>query len=129
MHRSRCWTGLEAERRLAESELQATQEAQAQAALELRRALAQLALRRVTSALNHIVIDRLMHRGDLSDAGSGRRPVLKLASIDPLQVDRVLPATLFGRVHIGQSAVVVPAVGGARLVATVRQIEIGRAHV
>ncbi|MDH4392067.1 MAG: efflux RND transporter periplasmic adaptor subunit [Aquabacterium sp.] len=112
-----------AERRLAASELAAAEEAQGLARIELRRAQEQLALRKVSSPLNGIVTDRLLNPGDLSDAGSGRRPVLRIAAIDVLKVNLVLPAARFGQVRIGQKAVVQPEVGGGRHEAMVRQVD------
>ena len=41
------------------------------------------------------------------------RPILKVAQIDPLRVEVVLPATQYGRVQTGMSARVVPELPGA----------------
>ena len=113
----------DAERRLAENEWKAALEARALAQLDLRRAQEQLALRRVASPLSGIVLDRLLNPGDLSDAGSGRRPVLRLAAIDTLRVQVVLPAAKFGQVTVGQKAVVMAAVGGGRYESVVGQVD------
>lgn len=113
----------QAERRLAEQERKSTLEARTMAQLELKRAEEQLALRRVTSPLSGIVLERLLNPGDLSDAGSGRRPVLRLAAIDTLRVQVLLPAAKFGQVAIGQKAVVVAAVGGGRFASVVAQVD------
>ena len=91
----------EAERKVAESELLAAQENRELAKIEHRRSLDALALRSVTSPFNGIVLDRLLNPGDLADAGSGRKPVLKIAQVDPLRVDIVLPAALIGSVRPG----------------------------
>ena len=50
----------------------------------------------------------MLNPGDLAESGSGRKPVLKVAQIDPLRVDVVLPAALFGQVKPGTEASVVP---------------------
>lgn len=113
----------DSERRLAASELKAAQESQALARIDLRRAQEQLALRRLHSPFAGIVVDRLLNPGDLSEAGSGRRPVLKIAVIDTLKVDMVLPAAQFGQVKLGQRAGVTAEGDGERYAATVRQID------
>jgi RND family efflux transporter MFP subunit len=113
----------EAESRLAESELQIATENRELAKIEHRRAQEQLALRTLASPFNGVVVDRLLNPGDLAESGSGRKPVLKVAQIDPLKVDIVLPAALFGRVKVGQRASVVSVVGGARYAATVKMVD------
>ena len=113
----------EAEKRLAESELQSATEARALAVIELQRALEQLALRSVSAPFSGVVVDRFLNPGDLAESGSGRKPVLKVAQIDPMRADVALPAALFGQVRVGTRASVVAAVGGARFVGTVRNVD------
>jgi len=113
----------DAERRLAESELQVAIENRELAKIEHRRAQEQLALRTLISPFNGVVVDRMLNPGDLAESGSGRKPVLKVAQIDPLKVDIVLPAELFGQLKIGQKANVVPVVNGGRFLATVKTID------
>jgi len=113
----------EAERRLAENELQAAVESRELAKIEYRRAREQLALRTLVSPFNGVVVDRMLNPGDLAESGSGRKPVLRIARIDPLKIDVVLPASMFGRVAPGQSASVVAAVGNARFSARVAMVD------
>jgi RND family efflux transporter MFP subunit len=113
----------DAERRVAEAELQAAQENRELAKLEHRRALDALALRSVPSPFNGVVLDRMLNPGDLADAGSGRKPVLKVAQVDPLRVDVVLPAALVGKVKVGAKATVVPMGQGARYATTVKSVD------
>lgn len=113
----------EAERRLAESELLSATEARAMAVIELQRAQEQLALRSVSAPFNGVVVDRLLNPGDLAESGSGRKPALKVAQIDPMRADVALPAALFGQVRVGTRASVVASVGGARFVGTVRSVD------
>jgi RND family efflux transporter MFP subunit len=114
----------DAERRLAQSELQAAIEGRELARIEHRRAQEQLALRSMASPFNGVVVDRMLNPGDLAESGSGRKPVLKVAQIDPLRVEVVLPSALFGRVAPGLTAVVVPkGVEGAAQRATVRLVD------
>jgi len=98
----------EAERRLAESELVSATENRELAKIEWRRAQEQLALRTMYSPFNGVVLDRMLHPGDLAEAGSGRKPVLRVAQIDPLKVDIVVPAPLFGAIKVGARATVTP---------------------
>lgn len=113
----------ETERRLAESELQAAIENRELAKIEHQRAKEQLALRTIESPFNGVVLERMLNPGDLAESGAGRKPVLRIAQIDPLHVDIILPATLFGQVKVGQKAVVMPQVGGGRYSGSVKMID------
>lgn len=113
----------EAERRVAESELQAALENRELAKIEHRRALDALALRSVASPFNGVVLDRMLNPGDLADAGSGRKPVLKIAQIDPLRVDIVLPASLVGRVKPGLKVAVTPMGVAGTHTATIKMVD------
>ncbi len=113
----------EAERRLAESELAAAIEGRELARIEYRRAAETLALRTLVAPFNGVVLDRMLHPGDLAEAGSGRKPVLKVAQIDPLNVDIVLPASLHAVVKQGARAVVSPRGAQAQHVATVAVVD------
>lgn len=113
----------EAERRLAENELQAAVESRELAKIEYRRAREQLALRTLVSPFNGVVVDRMLNPGDLAESGSGRKAVLKIARIDPLKVDVVLPAAMFGKVAPRQTATVVAAVGGAKFSGRVAMVD------
>lgn len=113
----------DAERRLAESELQVAVENRELAQIDYHRAKEQLALRTLASPFNGVVVDRFLNPGDLAESGSGRKPVLRLAQVDPMKVDVVLPAALFGKLKVGQKAQVASALGGVRYVAIVKQVD------
>jgi RND family efflux transporter MFP subunit len=113
----------EAELNLAQAELKSALENRALARIEARRAAEQLAQRTMTSPFDGVVVDRMLNPGDLAEAGTGRKAVLKLAQIDPLRADIVLPGALFGRVKPGAKVVVVPQGTGERLVASVRMVD------
>lgn len=113
----------DAEKRLAESELKAAIEARELARLELIRAQELLALRTMVSPLSGVVVDRMLNPGDLAESGSGRKPVLKVAQIDPIRADVPLPAALFGKVSVGAKAVVTSVVGDARFDAKVSAVD------
>lgn len=113
----------DAEKRLAEAELQSAQEGREIARVETRRAQDLLALRTMFAPFNGIVVDRMLNPGDLAEAGSGRKPVLKVAQIDPVRADVPLPAALFGQVKVGIRASVTATVGGGSFAATVRSVD------
>ena len=113
----------DAELRLARAELKSALENRELARIEHQRAVEQLALRTLFSPFDGVVVDRMLNPGDLAEAGTGRKAVLKVAQIDPLRVDVVVPAALFGRIKAGARVVVVPQVGGGRLVSTVKMVD------
>lgn len=113
----------EAEKRLAESELQSATEARELARIEAERAQAQLALRTMSAPFAGVVVDRMLNPGDLAEAGSGRKPVLKLAQIDPIRADVALPASMFGHVRAGTRALIAATVGGGQFKGVVRSVD------
>ncbi|MDN3922094.1 efflux RND transporter periplasmic adaptor subunit [Roseateles violae] len=113
----------DAEKRLAEAELLTALENRELAKVELLRAQEQLALRTVSAPFAGVVVDRMLNVGELAEAGSGRKPVLKVAQIDPMRADVALPAALFGQVKVGSKATVRAQVGGARFNAVVRSVD------
>ncbi len=113
----------EAERNIAESELLAATENRELAKLDHKRAADALALRSLAAPFNGVVLDRMLNPGDLADAGSGRKPALKIAQIDPLRVDIVMPAALIGRVKPGMKAQITAVGTSGRLNATVKMVD------
>jgi len=93
----------ETELALAESELKDALENQQQAQLEVRRATEILELRQIRSPFDGYVVDRMLNPGDLAEAGTGRKAVLKLAQLDPLRVEVLLPPNAYGRISVGAS--------------------------
>ena len=98
----------ETEKRLAESELKDAIENQEMARLEYRRAADQLKLRSALSPFDGYVVERMLHPGDLAESGAGRKPILRLAQLDPLRVEVVLPQAAYGRVQLGTVVLVSP---------------------
>jgi len=90
----------ETEALLGELELQQAQENRQLAWLELARAQAALRRRAIYSPFSGVVVDRMMELGSrVSD-----EPVLKLAQLDPLRVELIAPAHLFGTIEKGARA-------------------------
>lgn len=76
------------------------------AELDLREKEELLRLRTIVSPIDGVVVDRFMAPGDqVSRAGS---KILRLVRLDPLYVEVVAPASLFGRIRPGTSAEVAP---------------------
>jgi len=74
------------------------------ASRELKLAQAQLEQRTIRATLDGVVVERLAAPGELVD----QKPLLRIASIDPLRVDVLVPAAAFGQVEVGHTANVVP---------------------
>ena len=103
----------EADFKLASEELQRAKETQLLARLEAQRSAEVLALRTIRSPVNGVVVEVMRKAGEFG-AITFKDPIMKLAEIDPLHVEAILPASMYGKVKRGQRAVVVPeaAIGG-----------------
>lgn len=104
----------EAELRLAESALTVTLEDRQIALLEHQQQLSLLNLRTMRSPFDGVVVDVLAHPGEVVEPGASKKMVLKLAQLDPLQVQVVLPADAFGKVGSGVPVDVIPEMVGKR---------------
>jgi len=80
---------------------------------ELKKDSENLKLRAIVSPLDGVVVERRLAPGELVRAD--KSAVLKLARIDPLNVEVVAPATMFGQIRIGMLGTVslAPYVSGA----------------
>ena len=103
----------EADYKLASEELERAREGQRLAQLEAHRAAEVLALRTIRSPVNGVVVEVMRKPGEFG-AITFKDPILKLAEIDPLHVEAILPASMFGKVRRGQRAIVElePTIGG-----------------
>jgi RND family efflux transporter MFP subunit len=97
----------EAELRLAESELALAKENKSQAALEYKQQTSALALRTIRSTIDGVVVDQMLFSGETAEPG-GKKPVLKLAQLDPLKVRVMLPISVFGKAKAGALVEVSP---------------------
>ena len=111
------------ERRLAEAELQEARDGRRSAEIELNRQTAIIQLKSVRSPINGVVVERLLNTGELAEAGVGRRPILRVAEIDMLHVEVLLPADAWSHVKPGTTAQVQPATGGPVRTATVSVVD------
>ena len=96
------------DKRLAEAELHEARENQQLAQFERRRTQAQLDLRTIRSPLAGVVTERLLHPGEVAELGVGQKPMLKIAELDPLRVEVILPLAMYGTLAAGGAAEVTP---------------------
>lgn len=113
----------EAEKRVAEAELRDASDAQLLAQREMQYSSDLLARRTLRSPFDGIVVERMLNPGDLAESGTGRRPLLKLAQVEPLRVEVVLPIAAYGKLRLGDTAMVSPEVLGGRYPATVTVVD------
>jgi RND family efflux transporter MFP subunit len=97
----------EADYKLATEELLRAKEGQQLAELEAQRAAQVLALRTIRSPVTGVVVEVMRKPGEFG-AISFKDPIMKLAEIDPLHVETILPASMYGKVRRGQKALVMP---------------------
>ncbi|MCF8721414.1 efflux RND transporter periplasmic adaptor subunit [Nitrospina gracilis] len=99
------------EKILAELEVLRAEEGHRIAGLELNRAREVLDLRSIVSPINGVVVERLKSPGEFVE----EQPVVKLAQIDPLNVEVIAPITYLGKIKTGMKATVFPEnpVGGS----------------
>lgn len=92
--------------------------------LEYRRLSEQLRLRTIRSPVDGVVVDRMLHAGELADNRDLRKPILKLADIGTLHVEALLPIEAYSKLTVRQSLDVLPEVPvGGSYKATVRVID------
>jgi multidrug efflux pump subunit AcrA (membrane-fusion protein) len=87
--------------------------------LELKERREQLRLRSLFSPINGVVVDRYRQRGDLVK----QERIFRIAQLDPLYVETVVPAALFGKVRSGQSLDVTPQLSSTALKARVANVD------
>ncbi|MFN0159650.1 MAG: efflux RND transporter periplasmic adaptor subunit [Burkholderiales bacterium] len=98
-----------AEANIAEERLAQTREARATAERELEQAQAQLGLRTIRAPSDGVIADRYLSVGERVE----EKPMFRVATVDPLRVEVVLPAPLFGSVKPGNLVTVTPEFPGA----------------
>ncbi len=113
----------EAEKRIAEADLKDAQENQELAKHDYQRNVDLLNRRTLRSPFNGVVMDRMLNPGDLAEAGTGRKAMLKLAQVEPLRVEVVLPLEAHNKVKLGSAATVFPEGLGGSYPATVKVVD------
>jgi len=99
---------VETQARVADAELGRAREDRHLAALELEQARAALERRTIRTPIPGVVVERLLSPGEVVD----EETILRIARIDPLWVETLLPASEFGHVEVGMRAAVTPEVPG-----------------
>lgn len=96
-----------AETRIEKFKMLQAKENKRLAELEHVRSLATLKRHTIHSPINGVVVERYLNPGESAED----KPILKLAQINPLRVEVVLPVAQFGKIRKGQGAVVYPEAG------------------
>ena len=102
------------EKELAEAELQEAKDNRKLAEIEYRRQQKLIDLKTIRSPINGVVIERILNVGELAESGVGRKPILRLAEVETLHVEALLPSELYRQIKIGNIGIVTPALPGAR---------------
>jgi RND family efflux transporter MFP subunit len=108
------------EAEVAYRRVDAVREQQRAAASDTETARSQLALRELSATIDGVVVDRFLHPGERVDD----KPILRIARLDPLRVELVLPLSDLGRLKAGDSVSLKPDYPGAvRKTATVERVD------
>jgi len=99
--------------RLAETELQLALDNHEIRQLERDRAAQQLALRSIRSPVNGVIVEILLVPGESVEDRA--REIMTIAEVDPLNVEVIMPAEMFGSVQVGTPAEIEPLIPGAEL--------------
>jgi len=94
---------------LAEIGLVEAHENRRMSQLDLARARAALALRTIRSPVTGVVIERSLATGEFAK----QAPIVRIAQIDPLRVEVIVPVSLLNKITVGMRADVLPEVGGS----------------
>lgn len=113
----------DAEKRILEAELREARESKELSTHEHRHAQEVLGRRTLRSPFNGVVLDRMLNPGDLAEAGTGRKAILKLVQVEPLRVEVVLPLAAYGKLKAKTTAEVVPEGIEGKYTATVTVID------
>ncbi len=98
------------EAQVAGSKVTQAKERKSVAGQELEVAQAQLAMRTIKSPISGVVTDRFMASGELVED----KPLLRIAQVDPLRVEVVVPASVYGQLQRGMQATVLPEFANAK---------------
>lgn len=98
------WDEAETRRILAELALNEALEAKRLAELEYKRSVEVMKRMSIRSPVHGVVVERYLHPGEYIED----KPVMKLAQIDPLHVEVIMPVSMLGAVKVGMVAEVKP---------------------
>lgn len=95
------------EKRSSWAELKRAREDKELARLEWQLAVDKLSRRTLRSPFDGVVVDRYILPGEVVD-NSAQKPILKLAQVDPLRVEVILPVSLYGAIKVGDEVEIIP---------------------
>jgi RND family efflux transporter MFP subunit len=98
----------EAEFKLAEAELAVAKENREIAQLEYRQQSSLLGLRTLRSPFDGVVAEQIAYPGEVVEPSGTKKGILKIAQLDPVRVQVILPKDVFGRINSAMSAEVIP---------------------
>lgn len=98
----------ENELKLAESELHLAKENKQLARIEWQQQSSLLNLRTIRSPFDGVVVDQILYPGEVVEPSADKKPILKLAQINPLRVHVILPIAQFNKIKAGMTAQIVP---------------------
>ncbi|MDZ7858115.1 efflux RND transporter periplasmic adaptor subunit [Sphaerotilus sp.] len=108
------------EAEVAYRRVDAVREQQRAAASDTETARSQFAQRELVATIDGVVVDRFLHPGERVDD----KPILRIARLDPLRVELVLPLSDLGRLKAGDALQLKPDYPGAtRKTATVERVD------
>lgn len=108
------------EAEVAYRRVDAVREQQRAAASDTETARSQFAQRELAATIDGVVVERYLHPGERVDD----KPILRLARLDPLRVELVLPLSDLGRLKTGDTVHLKPDYPGApRKAATVERVD------
>jgi RND family efflux transporter MFP subunit len=99
--------------RLAQTELQLALDNQVIRKIERDRAAQRLALRSIRSPVDGVIVEILLVPGESVEDRA--REIMTIAEVDPLNVEVIMPAELYGSVKIGTPAEIMPLIPGGEL--------------
>jgi RND family efflux transporter MFP subunit len=100
----------EANKNQAEAELLEARDNKRLAQLEVHEYEETLRLKTIRSPVNGVVMERSHHPGEVTHGGDDQVAILKLAEIDPLYVEVILPVSTLGKINVGESVKILPEV-------------------
>jgi RND family efflux transporter MFP subunit len=110
---------LNARKLVSDQELDELVTEQKLAELELQQRQELLRLRSITSPIKGVIVDRFRNRGDLVK----QERIFRIAQIDPLHVETIVPASYFGRIRPGQTYSVKPQFSDGMIKAKVSNVD------
>lgn len=110
---------LQAKKLISDQDLDEIATDQKLAELELRQRKEVLRLRTIVSPIRGVVVDRFRNRGDLVK----QEKIFRIVQIDPLHIETIVPAQMFGRIKAGQFHEVKPALSAGFVKARVSNVD------